>query len=78
MIYVSNKFLSIEAAYEVISCYILNKDELYKVYKSNKTCYILICYDSEYKFRIQALKSKKDRVFITKLNAHSLYACHLL
>jgi hypothetical protein len=46
MIYVNDKFLLIEAAHKAISHYILNKDELYKVYKSDKTCYILICRDS--------------------------------
>jgi hypothetical protein len=46
MICVSDKFLSIKAAYEAISYYILNKGKLYKVYKSDKTCYILICRDS--------------------------------
>jgi hypothetical protein len=46
MIYVSDKFLLIKAAREAISRYILNKGELYKVYKLDKTCYILICRDS--------------------------------
>jgi hypothetical protein len=71
MICVSDKFPSIEAAREAISRYILNKGELYKVYKSDKTCYILICRDSYCKFRIRASKSKKDGVFITKLDAYS-------
>jgi hypothetical protein len=61
----------IKAAREAISRYILNKGELYKVYKSDKTCYILICRDSYYKFQIRASKSKKNKVFITKLDTYS-------
>jgi hypothetical protein len=71
MICVGDKFLLIKAAREAISRYILNKGELYKVYKSDKTRYILICRDSQCKFRIRASKSKKDRVSITKLDTHS-------
>jgi hypothetical protein len=71
MICVGDKFPSIEAAREAISRYILNKGESYKVYKSDKTRYILICRDSHCKFRIRASNSKKDRVSITKLDAYS-------
>ena len=71
MIRVGDKFLLIKAACEAISRHILNKSESYKVYKSDKTCYILIYYDFKCKFRIRALKPKKDKVFIIKLNVYS-------
>ena len=71
MVSVGDKFPLIEAAREAISRYILNKGELYRVYKSDKTRYILICRDSKCKFRIRASKSKKDRASITKLDPYS-------
>ena len=71
MVSVGNKFLLIKAARKAISHYVLNKGESYRVYKSDKTYYILICYNSECKFRIRVSKSKKDRASIIKLDLHS-------
>ena len=71
MVSVGDKFPLIKAAREAISRYVLNKGELYRVYKSDKTRYIVICRDSECKFRIRASKLKKDRASIIKLNLYS-------
>ena len=65
MLVINDLFFIIKKAKNVINCYVLDKGEFYKVYKSDCCCYIIICKDLVCKFRIRAsLFKKKDVVII--------------
>ena len=64
MLVINNLFFIIEKAKDVINHYVLDKRKFYKIYKSDCRCYIIICKDFIYKFKIKAFLLKKKSVVI--------------
>ena len=72
MVILNNMFFIIKEVKKVINCHILDKEEFYKVYKSDFRRYIVVCKDSVYKFRIRASLLIKKEVVIT---IFIIYSC---
>ena len=71
MLIINNMFSFIQEARDVINRYILNKEEFYRIFKSNNRCYIIIYKDLVCKFRIRASLLKKKGVVIIIFISHS-------
>jgi hypothetical protein len=66
----SHQFETLKAAKEAINRHILNNGESYKVEKSDKKQYYVICKEDGCDFGIRAAKSRKEEVKITKVKPH--------
>ena len=64
MLVINNLFFIIKKAKNIINYYVLDKEEFYKVYKSDCCYYIIICKDLIYKFRIRVFLLKKKGIII--------------
>jgi hypothetical protein len=71
MIAVADVFPTIQEAKDSINRYILDEGELYRVYKSDKIYYIVVCKDSACDFKIRALFLKKKGIQITIIIPYS-------
>jgi hypothetical protein len=71
MIAVTDIFPTMQEAKDSINRYILDKEESYRVYKSDKTYYIVVCKDSACDFKIRALFLKKKGIQITIITPYS-------
>src|ERR1700736_2988799 len=64
-------FDSIDSAREAIKRYILDKGESFKLKKSDKKRYSVVCKDTACSFAIRASKSNKEVVSIAVFKLHS-------
>ena len=71
MVQVGDEFDSMDSARNAIRSYILDQGESFKVFKSEKKLYILVCKDSDCNFRIRCIESNKKVIKITKMDPHS-------
>ena len=71
MIAVADVFPTMQEAKDSINRYVLDEGESYKVYKSDKTHYIVVYKDSTYNFKIKASFLKKKGVQITIITPYS-------
>jgi hypothetical protein len=71
MLAINDLFSTIKEARDIINRYVLDKEESYKVYKSDCRRRIIIYKDPVCKFRIRASLLKKKDVVITILTAYS-------
>jgi hypothetical protein len=69
MLVINYLLSTIKEALDAINRYVLDKEESYKVYKSDCRYYIIICKDPICKFRIRTSLLKKKGVVITILTA---------
>jgi hypothetical protein len=66
-----HQFETLEAAKEAINRHILDNGESYKVKKSDKKQYYVICKEDGCDFGIRVAKSRKEEVKITKAKPHT-------
>jgi hypothetical protein len=66
-----DKFNSIDSACEAIKRYVLDNSELFKLKKSNKKRYSIVCKETACDFAIRASKSSKEVVSITVFKLHT-------
>ena len=71
MVILNDVFSTIDKAKEAINRYILNKEESYKIYKSDSRRHIVVCKDFVCKFKIKASLLIKKKVVIIIFIAHS-------
>jgi MuDR family transposase len=71
MVALKDTFLTIQEARNAINCHVLDEGESYKVHKSDRQRYIIVCKDSTCKFKIWASLLKKKGVEITIMVPYS-------
>jgi hypothetical protein len=71
IVQVGDVFDLMDSARSAIRSYILNQGESFKVFKSEKRLYILVCKDPDCHFRLCCIRSSKGVVKITKMDLHS-------
>ena len=71
MIALNDEFPSLQVAREAVNHYTTSEGESYKVLKSDKKCYVIICRDyNDCKFRIR-ISALKKAVHITAFDPHT-------
>jgi hypothetical protein len=71
MVKIGDQFATIAEACTAITSFVLDRDELYKVLKSEAKRYIIGCKDASCKFCVRATRSTKEVVSVTVLVEHS-------